>query len=240
VVAAELLKLRTVRSGLLALPVAVLLTLWAALDPVVSAGRSGSPSLGTAGALLAVLGACSRGSYVSLVAGAVIATSDIRHGTVTSSLLVTPRRSAVLAAQAVVAVLVAVVVAAADLLVVLAVGLLSGAVDPAMVNPDIVLRIAGLLLACPLYALLGVGLGALLRSQPLAVLLPVAWLAMLENLLVPPALAAWSVGGVTAALGNSGDVAGALPVLAGGGLLAAYAAAALAAGSARLVRQDIP
>lgn len=239
VLTAELLKLRTVRSGLLAIPAAALLTLWAALDPVLSAGRAGSPSLGTAGALLAVLGACGRGSYVALVAGTLVVTSDVRHGTMTSSLLGTPRRARLLAAKAVVAVLIAVAVAVVDLGVVLAVGLLSGAVDPAMINPDIVLRVVGLLLGHPLYAVLGVGVGALLLSQPLAVVLPVAWLAALEALVVPQGLAAWSLSGVTAALAHAGELPGVLPVPAGGALLLTYAAAALGAGAVRLARHDI-
>jgi hypothetical protein len=236
---AELLKLRTVRSGLVAVPVAAVLTLGAAVDPVLSAGRSGSPSLGTAGALLAVLAACGRGSLVALLAGTLLVTSDVRHGSLTSTLLGIPRRGTVLAAKCVVAVGLASVMAVVDLGLVLAVGLLSGAVDPAMVNADIVLRVAGLVLAYPLYALLGVGLGALLLSQPLAVVLPIAWLAVLEHLVVPPGLAAWSLSGVTAALANAGDLPGVLPVHVGGALLLAYSAVALVAGSARLVRHDI-
>jgi hypothetical protein len=236
---AELLKLRSVRSGLLVVPVAGVLTLWAAVEPVLQAGRAGSPSLGTAGALLAVLGAVGRGALVSLVAGVLVATTDVRHGTLTCTLLQTPRRAAVLGAKAVVAVLLALAVAAVDLAVVLAVGLLSGAVDPAMVNSDIVVRVAGLLLTHPLYALLGVGLGALLLSQPLAVVLPVLWTVLLERLLVPEGLAAWSLSGVTAALGNAGDVAGVLPVPLGAAALLAYAAAALVLGGARLLRHDV-
>jgi hypothetical protein len=54
-----------------------------------------------------------------------------------------------------------------------------------MVNGDIGAAVVGLLLAYPLYALLGVGLGALLLSQPVAVVLPLLWTALLERLLVP-------------------------------------------------------
>ena len=236
---AELLKLRSVRSGLLMLPVAAALTAWAAVEPVLLAGRGGSPSLGTAGALLAVLGAVGRGALVALVAGVLVVTADVRHGTLTSTLLQTPRRTAVLGVKAVVAVLLALVAAAVDLAVVCAVGLLSGAVDPSMVNGDIVVRVVGLLLAYPLYALLGVGLGAVLLSQPVAVVLPLLWTALLERLLVPEDLSAWSLNGVTAALGHAGDVAGVLPVPLGAAGLAAYAVAALALGCTRLARHDV-
>ena len=236
---AELVKLRTVRTGLAALPVAAVLTLWAAVQPVMQAGRSGAPSLGTAGALLAVLDALGRGAMVALLAGVLVVTWDVRHGTLTGTLLQTPRRAAVLGAKAVVAVLLALVAAGIDLTVVLAVGRLSGAVDPAMMNSDIVLRVVGLLLAYPLYALLGVGVGTLLLSQPVAVVLPLLWATLLERLLVPDSLAPWSMSGVTAALANAGDVAGVLPVQVGAAALLAYAVTALALGGARLLRHDI-
>ena len=238
-VAAELVKLRTVRTGLAVLPVAAVLTLWAAVQPVMQAGRSGAPSLGTAGALLAVLDALRRGAMVALLAGVLVVTWDVRHGTLTGTLLQTPRRAAVLGAKAVVAVLLALVAAGIDLTVVLAVGRLSGAVDPAMMNGDIVLRVVGLLTAYPLYALLGVALGALLLSQPVAVVLPLLWATLLERLLVPERLAPWSLSGVTAALANTGDVAGVLPVQVGAAALLAYAVTALALGGARLLRHDI-
>lgn len=238
-VRAELLKLRSVRSGLLPLPVAAVLTLWAAVEPVLQAGRAGSPSLGTAGALLAVLGAVGRGTLVVLVAGVLLVTADGRHGTLTSTLLQAPRRAAVLGAKAVVAVLLALVAATVDLAVVLAVGVASGAVDPALVNGDIAVRVTGLLLAYPLYALLGVGLGALLLSQPVAVVLPLLWTSLLERLVVPEDWAAWSLSGVTAALAHAGDVAGVLPVPLGAAALLAYTAAVLVLGCVRLVRHDV-
>jgi hypothetical protein len=145
----------------------------------------------------------------------------------------------VLGAKAVVAVLLALVAAGIDLTVVLAVGRMSGAVDLAMVNSDIVLRVVGLLLAYPLYALLGVGVGTLLLSQPVAVVLPLLWATLLERLLVPDSLAPWSMSGVTAALANAGDVAGVLPVQVGAAALLGYAVTALVLGGARLLRHDI-
>ena len=60
---------------------------------------------------------------------------------------------------------------------------MSGALPLELVNSDIALRVLGLVLTYPLYALLGAAVGALLnRTQPLAVILPIAWLLAVEGL----------------------------------------------------------
>jgi ABC-2 type transport system permease protein len=239
---AELLALRTTRAPWALAAAAAALTLGLALPAVLDAGKDGAPSIGTAGALLAVLGAAGPGSVVALLVGVLAVTGEFRHGTVTAACLRAPIRWRVLEAKAGAVALVATGVALVDLAVVLAVGLPSGAVAPDMLNADIVLREAGLLLAYPLYGALGVGVGALLLSQPLAVVLPVAWLVFVEDLalrLAPPGLAPWSLGGVSAALANSPTLARALPVWAGGAALAGYVVVAWSMGALRMTRRSI-
>ncbi|HEU4347876.1 MAG TPA: hypothetical protein VFR35_08815, partial [Actinoplanes sp.] len=63
----ELLALRTTRLPWALLAGAVLLTAVLAVNPVLTAGTGGAPSIGTAGALLAVLGATGRGSLVIML-----------------------------------------------------------------------------------------------------------------------------------------------------------------------------
>jgi len=65
----ELLALRTTRLPWLLLAGAVLLTTAIAVDAVLGAGTNGAPSIGTAGAMLAVLGAAGRGNLVILLLG---------------------------------------------------------------------------------------------------------------------------------------------------------------------------
>jgi hypothetical protein len=238
---AEILALRTIRSGWAVFLGTLLVTAVLAVRPVLGAGTAGAPSLGTAGALLAVLDAPARGAWAMLLLGVLAVTADVRHGTLTAVLLRTPRRVRVLAAKAAAVAVVAGVAAVAGLGITLAVGLAGGAVRPSMVNADIVLHVAGLQMTYPLYGVAGVAVGALVRAQPVAVLLPLAWLLYLEGLVLRllPAAGPWSVNGVTAALAHAGDVAHVLPAAVGGTALLAYAVLLLALGAARLARRDI-
>jgi ABC-2 type transport system permease protein len=190
--------------------------------------------------MLAVVGAVGPGRLVILLLGVLTVTAEFRHGTVTATFLHSPRRIRVLTAKAAAIVAVATVAAVAALAVALAVGLATGALS--LVNPDVVQNVAGLLLAYPLYGLIGVAAGALIIHQPIAVLLPLAWVLYLENFtlsLAPDAAATWSLNGVTAALAHSGTLSGVLPVAVGGAVLAVYALLLLSLGAARLVRRDI-
>jgi ABC-2 type transport system permease protein len=241
-VGTELLKLRTTRAcwGLVAGSAG--LTLALAVTPLLKAGKAGTASLGTVGATLAVLGGLGRGALVALAIGVLAVSGEFRHDTLTTTFLRTPRRSRVLAAKAMAAALVGGALAGLNLVIVLTVGLAGGAVSPELLNGEIILRELGLLLAYPLYGLLGVGLAALLPNQTIAVVVPLAWFLFLENLIVQhlvPRLAPWSLTGLTAALANAGDVAGVLPVWAGGALLLVDGLLLAWLGIGRTVRSDI-
>ena len=238
----ELLAVRTTRLPWALLTGAVLLTAALSVNSVVQAGTAGAPSIGTAAAMLAVVGATGPGRLVTLLLGVLAVTAEFRHATVTATFIRTPQRARVLAAKAAAIVVVAVIVAAVDLAVALAVGLATGAVTPALLNGDVAVHAAGLLLAYPLYGLIGVAAGALIVHQPVAVLLPLAWVLYLEGFaltLAPEAAARWSLNGVTAALAHSGTLPDVLPTAAGGAVLTAYTLLLLALGAARLARRDI-
>ena len=238
----ELLKLATIRGPWILTFMALALTTLLAAQPVLNAGRTG-PSIGTVGAELAVLGAMGRGALVTLVIGVLIMTSEFRHQTVTASLLSSPRRAELINAKAVTAALVGLLFGAATMIIVVAIGTLSGAMQLNLINGDVALRGFGLLLTYPLYALIGVGIGALLaRNQPLAVILPVLWLLWLEGFsmsAVGHGLLLWSIGGTAAALQNAGNLPQVLPIWLGGGVLLAYALLFLISGAVRVSRADI-
>lgn len=242
-VATEWLKIRTVRAPALLAGATVAVTLVLALQPVVGAGRQGRPSLGTIGAMLGVLDATSRGPLLAVVVGVLVIAGEHHHATITTTLLQTPERTALVVAKALTAALVGLGLGLLGLTTTLAVGLPTGAVRPDLLNADIVWRVLGLLLAYPAYGLLGVGVGALLlRSQAAAVLVPVAWLLVLESLVVGSLdrrLLPWSLTGATAALANAGDLPGVLPIWGGALLLAGFALLVLLAGVARVARTDI-
>jgi ABC-2 type transport system permease protein len=238
----ELLALRTIRTPWVVIAAAVVATVAICVTSVLDAGEQGAASIGTAGGMLGVLDATGKGSVVALLLGVLVVAGEFRHETVTTTFLQTPRRIRVLAAKATAAALVGAALGFVNLQAALAVGLPSGAVQPSLLNGDIALRVVGQVLAYPLYGLLGVGLGALLIYQPVAVVLPLAWVLFVEGLvsdLLPHEFSAWSLKGVTAALANAGDYTDVLPVAAGGLVLLGYAALLLLAGTARVVRRDI-
>jgi len=242
-VRAEVLKLVTTRSPVALVAVAAVLTLLLAIQPVVRAGRAGSPSLGTVGATLGVIDAMSRPALGALLLGILAVTTEFRHQTVTTTLLSSPSRVALLAAKAVTVVAAGLGLGLLALLVVSVVGTVSKGIRWELVNGDIVLHTVGLVLTYPFYALLGLATGALLRrNQPLAVILPAVWVLGLEGLVtaaVPSAVAVWSIGGSTAALQNAGTVPGVLPVWVGAGALAGYALVLLLGALVSLNRADL-
>jgi hypothetical protein len=241
-VRAELLGLRTTRLPWALFAGAMLLTTALAVNAVLGAGTDGASSIGTAGAMLAVLGATGPGRLVILLLGVLTITAEFRHATITATFLHTPRRIRVLAAKAAAIVVVATVAAVADLAVALAVGVATGALPPALLNPDIGLHVAGLLLAYPLYGLIGAAAGALIVYQPVAVVLPLAWVLYLEDFtlrLAPETAAPWSLNGLTGALAHSGTLPDVLPTALGGAVLAAYTLLLCALGAARLAYRDI-
>jgi ABC-2 type transport system permease protein len=237
----ELLALRTIRMPWIFAAATVLVTLVLALTPVIDSGKHGAASIGTSAAMLAVLDAIAKGSVVILLLGVLTVTSEFRHGMATMTFLQTPRRLRVLAAKAMTVIVVGSALAVVNLTVALAVGLPSGAVQLSMLNGDVRLHVLGLMLAYPLYGVLGVGIGALLIYQPVAVMLPLAWLLLEHGLTdnLPQAVRPWSLSAVTSALANAGNVDAVLPVLAGGLALLGYAALLLSVGAVRVLRRDI-
>jgi ABC-2 type transport system permease protein len=237
----ELLALRTIRTPWILTGVTVLVTLVLALTPVIDSGKNGAASIGTSAAMLAVLDAIAKGSVVVLLLGVLTVTLEFRHGTATATFLQMPRRRRVLAAKAGTVIAIGSALAVVNLAVAMAVGLSSGAVQLSMLNGDVRLHMLGLMLAYPLYGALGVGIGALFIYQPVAVVLPLAWLLLEHGLAdnLPRTARPWSLSAVTSALANAGNVEAVLPVLAGGLALLGYAALALSLGAARVLRRDI-
>lgn len=239
----ELLKLATTRAPWLLAGGAVALTTTLALQAVLRAGLSGAPSIGTAGAVLAVVDALGRGALFALVVGVLVVTTEFRYHTITMTLLQAPDRVRLGIAKGFAAAAVGLGLGIVGLLVVTAVGVGSAAMTADLLNVDFALRAAGLVTTYPLYALLGAAAGALLSSnQQLAVMLPLAWILGLEEVLLsllPQPVTPWSWGATVAALQNAGDVEAILPVWLGTATISSYVLTLLAAGTARISRIDV-
>ena len=240
-VRAELLKLGTTRSFWAYLGAAV------ALVPlsVALAITSGSEPLDSADGVRHVVAAASSGALVLLVLGILVMAGEFRHGTATSTFLITPDRRRVVAAKVVAASLVGIGLALVTSLVTLAVAvpwLQSEGVDVASYGGDIALGLLGALAATALAPLVGVGFGAVVTSQTLAITLALIWSQVVEGLLVGflPEVGRWLPGGAANALaGVETPNGGMLPMWAAAVVLAAYGLAFAAAGAAALARRDV-
>jgi ABC-2 type transport system permease protein len=244
-IASEALKLRTTRTfyavtlGSLALALIVTTAIAFAGDfePHQAAGRQ---PLAAAGIV----------QVFALILGILAVTTEFRHGTITPTLLVTTDRRRLMAAKLV-----------AHVLAGLVIGLISFGAGSAIALTALSLRdvpselttgevlgiVAGGTAGTGLFAVLGVGLGALVRNQVGAIVAALAWVYALEPLLgvvpgIGDAVQTYGFGALSSGLSGtvaadpSADLLGQLPA---GGLLAAYALVVVAAGTALLRRRDV-
>ena len=234
-VAAELLKLRTVRTLMwVTLSMLVLVAI-----PVISIAAS-SGSTTSAGDDRSVARVAAVAVVFAVVLGVAIFGAEGSHGTITQTLLVAPARERVLAAKAIVAAALG-----------LALGILAELVVVAVSVPGVALDVhnargvlGGVLFSCMAAGILGVGVGALFHRQGPAIVVTLLWLLIAESILVvalrdnvrylPAHVFAAAVAGGDA--GGAGDLVRAWPGVVGAGL---YAVAFLAAGAAAFARRDV-
>ena len=186
------------------------------------------------------------GAYVfAIIIGALGMTQELRHQTLTSTLLAEPRRNRVtgakMAAYAVVGAfygLIGVVVGYA----------LAFALLPLKEHTDIAFtalwQIAGgAILGSALFAVLGVAVGTLVRNQIAAILGILVWVLLIEQLVVAflPSVGKWLPGGALAGVLQTTGVNGTtyLPVWAGALVLVGYTALFAAIAALTTQRRDI-
>ncbi len=242
---AELLKLRTTRAAfwmLVGLPASVAIAVASSIANAHHGG--GNLSLHTIDGVRNVLAAASSGGILVLILGIVAMAGEHRHQTITQAFLVTPARGRVVVAKvatfAFVGLLVAVAAAALTLAIALP-WLASENVHPRVLE-DVGLVLAGATAVTVLYGVLGVAVGALIRNQAAAIAVSLAWVFMLESLVVSlvPAFGKWFPGGAAGALSSTTVRAGdLLPMWAAALVLGAYAAALAAAATRLVLRRDI-
>jgi ABC-2 type transport system permease protein len=244
-VAAEALKLRSIGSshaiagGVLAL-IAAAISAVAALTTFHADDHPGRDTLSLAGLALTA----------ALILGVLSVTGEFRYGTITPNLLITPKRSALLTAKAIHLARVGLALG------LLAFGLASALALPILSSRDVSSRldagdvlavVAGGTLATALFAVLGVGVGAIVRNQAGAIVAALGLLYAVEPLLrfipgIGDAVAKLGFGGLasaasaTSAFQPDSQPLDQFPALL---VLAAYAVAMLLAGASVLRRRDI-
>ncbi len=202
-VSSELLKLRTTRTALGFLVAIVLLTLgagaatFATLDPFDK--QDLTDALSGAGVVSALL----------LVLGSVAATGEYRHGTITSSLLVSPDRARLLGAKLLAYALTGAVLGLIAIFVTFAVGVpwLSArdiSLDALDAGDYLSIGVQGVALAA-LCGAFGVAVGDLIRNQVAAVVGLLVYLFVLDPLLslVSEDIAKYSPAGALSGLGGN-------------------------------------
>ena len=239
-VAAELLKLRVTRTGWLLLAVAGALSGLRVAMVLRGAGTAAGIRAGTADAALTLVGAAATGTVVMVFLGILSVTWEHRHHTLTTTLLGSPDRRRLVAAKAAA---LAAVGAAAGLGLSLAgvlVAVLSGHAA-GVAGGSWLAVVVGVTLAGGFWAWFGVGVGLLVRSQTVALLVPVVWLLVVEPMvgayglrdLVP-----WLPGNLPGALvGASSPTAP--PAWAALAVLLGYGALLTVPGARRLTMLDV-
>ncbi|MEV4295266.1 ABC transporter permease [Microbispora rosea] len=193
----------------------------------------------------------SSGGIFVMILGVVMMTSEYRYQTITGTFLATPRRSLVIVAKVVAGLLVGALFALAVLVfqavtVIPAVTLSGGELSlSASRIPQISL---GILVTLALYAVFGIGLGALVRNQIAGIVAAVVWAYVIENIFTGvPALHSvgkWLPGGAAQALMSIDVDTGLgrpewLPAWAGAAVLVGYGLLFAAVATATTVRRDI-
>lgn len=247
-VRAELLKLRTVRLPLWLLITTLLLVVLGVLATILTAGIEGAPLQRDDPDLLArAVASASGGNVVVLVLGILVLTQEFRFGTATPSFLVTPKRGRVLVAKLVAISLTGLLfaLASAVLAVGLSVAVLGLRGDEAIWGSSVFEVLVGVVLVMVLYGPIGIAVGALVRNQIAAVVGALAWVFIVEQLLVAllPEVGRWTPGGASSAVLQLGDLATTrgelLPVWGGALLLVAYAAVLSVLATRLTLRRDL-
>lgn len=241
----ELLKLRTTRTTALVLAWMVALVVLVVLLHVLSfpvadlAQRDDQLRIAGLGTTVGAL-------FASLL-GALAITGEYRTGTIRPTLLATPRRARVLAAKAAVTALAGLGVGLLAAVLTAAVevgGLHARGLDVRLTGGDIGQAVGGGALAAALFATIGVGAGAGVRSQVPALVGVCVWLLLIEPIVlgdIPeagrflPGAGAGAIAGAT----QSALAANLLAPAPGALLLIAYAGAATTLGALAITRRDV-
>lgn len=187
------------------------------------------------------------GALFAALTGAISITAEFRHGTIRPTLLTNPHRARIVIAKATATAITGLVIGLLAAGLAGAIGSIGLAVRdiPITLNAgDFTQMIAGGAAGAGLWAILGTGLGAILRGQVGAVVGLCVWLLLIENILIGnvPAAGKYAPGASDGALAGLMPTAGTATLIApvaGALLLAGYAAVCAAAGLAAIERRDI-
>jgi ABC-2 type transport system permease protein len=180
---------------------------------------------------------------LTLVLGVLISTAEFRHGTASSTFLVSPRRWPVLVAKLGAAALVGLL---AGLLFVavnggIALPLYSGRGGTLPSTADLVEVYAGVVVSFSLLCAFGLGIGAIVRNQVGAIVAAIAFFFVISGLpyLLPGTIGEYFPASAVGALHGHVEGEGTLNQVEGGLVLAAWALGLWALGTLLVSRRDL-
>jgi ABC-2 type transport system permease protein len=204
------------------------------------------PGIGTPAYEHAAFAVSTNATVLMLILGIIGMTQEYRHRTATPTFLTTPRRGNVVVAKLVAYALAAVplglLVVAVDVLVV---EIYAGARGAApSLTGDNLRVLGGSWAALVIYAVIGVGVGALMRNQVGAIVGALVYLFVIEGIIIRaiPAIAPafkWLPGGALEAMTATLDTTDRLDPWQGGLLLLGYGLVAAVLGTFLAVRRDV-
>lgn len=194
-IAAELRKLATTRTSRgLALAALLLAGVLTAATVSSGAGETGAHTLASTDGLRAVLNASTPAELVALILGILSVAGERRWGSEVSTFLITPRRERVIAAKLVVIVACGALlgIGCAAITVAVAKPLLAGdGVTLAPLSATTLDVLGGVVVTSAIYGAVGLGVGALIPNQAVAVSVALFWSLLVENAV----LGLWGAGG---------------------------------------------
>jgi ABC-2 type transport system permease protein len=236
----ELRKMRSTRTnlGLLAGMVALIL-----LSVILTGFITKKPELVDLEDQYALLSSGTSAALFAALIGVMAITSEFRHGTIRSTFVVTPHRTRVISAKVLASLLMGVLFGLAAIGLSFGIGyaiLTVRDIPLALSTTDVLWLVLGTPVLTAAWAAIGVGLGALVRNQVLAVIGLILWAMIIENLLrsLVPSIGGYTPVGASAAIIAAPDEY-VLSAGAGGVLLLGYVAVFIAAGALLVARRDV-
>jgi ABC-2 type transport system permease protein len=237
---AELLKLRSTRTTIgIVLGMIALIILFSLLSGLLTKARDLTGVEDQRG----LLSVGSLAGVFSALAGVMLITSEYRHGTIRPTFLFTPRRSRVLIAKLAAGLLAGLVFGLVGEGVGFGIGyvcLSARGVPFALDGGEVTLLVLGTFASVALWGAIGVGLGAIVRSQVGGIIGLLVWGFVIENLLfgfVPSVGRFGPVHAQDAFIGLTDNHL--LSAAAGGAVLVVWTAALALAGAAIAARRDV-
>jgi ABC-2 type transport system permease protein len=240
-VRSELLKLRTTRTALwLILGMLALIVLFTLLNGLVAQttallGRQSQFQLLSNGSIASAFAA---------ILGLMSMTTEVRHGTIRTTMLTEPRRTRVLIAKLIATTAFGAALGVVGIALSFAIGRLcldARGIPLSLTGADLRLVVVGAIAAAALWGMFGVAVGAVVRNQVGAIVGGLMWVLLAENILfaLVPSVGRYLPATVANVLTRI-ETPHQLPITAGVLLFCAYIVVAVAVAALVTERRDVP